>query len=158
MAVTMHRLGHLARAGCHGLGGLLFLLAAALVGWTAGDCHWPYVVQSVDVEPDPVHPGGSLRVTAVRTYRADCDLRYDRRIESVADRARPPVLLPSEEERTPWRFDGRPQTVGIAIPPDFPCGPAQLRTTPSASCNWLQRGPFRQRARDGLTPFDVACR
>jgi hypothetical protein len=136
----------------------IMLSLAAIVGWTAGDYHWPYVVDSIEVEPDPVYAGATLKIVSVRQFLDDCDLEFERQLESVEHRNMPPVILADERSRTPWRFNGKPQPIFVAIPSDFPCGAAQIRTSPSASCNWLQKGWLRQTKADVITPFDVACR
>jgi hypothetical protein len=137
--------------------GALFVLALfPVIAFQAGDWHWPYIVQAIDVAPDPVERGGVLKIYATRTYLDNCDLRFERRVESVADPDHPPIILPLEETATPWRFNGRPQTLAVSIPKSFPCGSAQIRTVPTAACNWLQ-SYFPQRQRDALTPFEVSC-
>lgn len=143
-------LGHIA-------GAALFLLLCPIAAFQAGDWHWPYIVQSIDVAPDPVPRGGTLSVYATRVYLDNCDLSFARRIESVSQPSESPTVLPTEHVATPWRFNGRAQTLNIAIPRDFPCGSAQLRTSPSAACNWLQAHLLRQSQRDALTPFEISC-
>ncbi|MCJ2088349.1 hypothetical protein MKK88_20510 [Methylobacterium sp. E-005] len=140
----------------HIAGAVLFLLLCPVVAFQAGDWHWPYVVQSVDVAPDPVPRGGTLSILATRVYLDNCDLTFARQIESVSQPNEQPTVLKTETIATPWRFNGRAQTLNVAIPRDFPCGSAQIRTSPSAACNWLQ-GYLPQRQRDALTPFEVAC-
>lgn len=155
--MTAQTMTKAARISMHLILIAILLPLAAVVGWTAGDYHWPYVVDSIEVEPDPVQPGSTIRMTAVRQFLDDCDLEFERQLESVAHRNMPPVILADENTRTPWRFNGKPQPVFVAIPADFPCGPAQLRTKPSASCNWMQVGFLRQTKAAVITPFEVAC-
>jgi hypothetical protein len=96
-------------------------------------------------------------VIAVRSYLEDCDLYFSRQIESVSQPSERPLILPEERMRTPWKFNGKQHKLKVAIPADFPCGPAQIRTVPSAACNWLQEHLWRQHSRDALTPFEVGC-
>ena len=141
----------------HAFVALSVLILSPVLAWQAGDWRWPYVVQSVDVVPDPVQRGGTLSVIAVRSYLEDCDLYFARQIESVSQPAERPLILPEERMRTPWGFNGKPHKLKVSIPADFPCGPAQIRTVPSAACNWLQEHVWRQHSRDALTPFEIAC-
>ena len=137
-----------------------FLVAlCSIIAFQAGDWHWPYVVQSVDLAPDPVPRGGTLSILVVRTYLDTCDLAFERQIESVAQPNEAPTILPTESGVTPWQYSGKTQTVNIGIPHDFACGPAQIRTVPSAACNWLQStfSFARQRRTPSLTPFEVSC-
>lgn len=141
---------------CHILGALFFLALCPFFAFQAGDWHWPYVVQAIDVVPDPVERGGVLTVFATRTYLENCDIRFERRLESVSNPEERPTILAVEEGSTPWRYNGKPHPLNVAIPKTFPCGPAQIRTSPSASCNWLQKY-LPQRRADALTPFEVSC-
>ena len=155
--MTAARFSRAARIGMHAALIPLLFATCAFVGWNAGDYHWPYIVQSIDLAPDPVPRGGTLQVYAVRTYLDNCDLSFARQIESVSQPGEAPTILPEEHTSTPWRFNNRAQTLNIAIPRDFPCGSAQLRTSPSAACNWLQAHLWRQTQRPALTPFEIAC-
>lgn len=155
--MTIQRFGRSMRMAMHLAGAALLLLLCPVAAFQAGDWHWPYIVQSIDLAPDPVPRGGTLQVYAVRTYLDNCDLSFARQIESVSQPGEAPTILPEEHTSTPWRFNNRAQTLNIAIPRDFPCGSAQLRTSPSAACNWLQAHLWRQTQRPALTPFEIAC-
>jgi hypothetical protein len=141
---------------CHVAGALVFFLLCPVAAFQAGDWHWPYIIQAIDVAPDPVPRGGTLSIMATRVYLDNCDFEFSRQLESVAQPSERPTILKTEKMSTPWRFNGKSQTLNVGIPKDFPCGSAQIRTSPSAACNWLQ-SYFPQRQRDALTPFEVSC-
>ncbi|GJE59747.1 hypothetical protein [Methylobacterium trifolii] len=139
------------------IGSALVLAACGFVSYTAGDWHWPYHVLSAELSTPEVAPGGTLRQTRVIRYRAECEIRSERRLQSTGPEGRR-VMLPQIAFGTPpWDRDGKPQTTETEVPADFPCGPATIVESPSAACNWVQRILGRQHKADVITPFRVVC-
>lgn len=150
----------LARA-CHTLGGILFLAVAAVVGYAAGSFAapevWPYDVRLRKLVTEEVEPGGNLILRRTIDYHEDCEIRYERRVQSTVGAGR--RFLPPDVtfEHPPWDRSGKPQESSIALPSNFPCGPAYLVESVSVACDWYERTVQRRRKPDIITPFDVVC-
>ena len=143
----------------HMVGGVLSLAAVAAVAYIVGtwsrDAPWPYDVTSRRLLTEEVEPGDRIRIERVIDYHDDCDIRYERRVQSSLPEGR--RFIPDDQnfEHPPWDRSGKAQQSAIAIPEDFPCGPAYLVESVSVACNLYQRLVNRRKKRDVITPFFV---
>jgi hypothetical protein len=140
-------------------GGILcvvaFTVAAYIVGMWSRDAPWPYDVLSRRLLTEEVAPGGRLRIERVVDYHDDCNIRYERRVQSSLPEGRRYIPEDQDFEHPPWDRSGKAQQSSIVIPTDFPCGPAYLVETVSVACNLYQRIVSRRSKRDVITPFFV---
>jgi hypothetical protein len=146
---------------CHTLGGLVFLIVASVVGYAAGSLAapeaWPYDVRQRKLITEEVEPGGNLILRRTIDYHDDCEIRYERRVQSTVEAGRrylPPDVI---FDHPPWDRSGKPQESSIGLPENFPCGPAYLVESVSVACDWYERVVQRRRKPDIITPFDVVC-
>jgi hypothetical protein len=118
---------------------------------------WPYEVLSRKILTGAVEPGGYLIQERIVDYHEDCDIRYERRVQSSGASGR--RFIPDDQffEHPPWDRSGKPQQSSIQIPENFPCGPAYLVETVSVACNWYERTVKRRKKPDIISPFAVAC-
>ncbi len=141
--------------------GSLLILGTLYLGAVVGIRRWPYAVQDSFVLTPVIPPGGLFRMGRRIAYDDDCELFYDRRLQSLVPGPegdlRRDVLPAIDFRHPPMDLDGKAWSVDTPIPEGFPCGPALLIDSPSAACNWFQRLFWRQRRPDAVTPFTVAC-
>lgn len=141
----------------HMASGVLFLCVASFLSFTAGDWRWPYDTVHRELMTPEVQPGGYLIMRRVIHYHEgdDCDILYERRIQSEADGGRRHMAPDISFEHPPWDMNDKPQEQAVEIPHNFPCGSAYLVESVSAACTWVQRIIRRQRKDDIRTPFNV---
>ncbi|GBU19040.1 MULTISPECIES: hypothetical protein [Methylobacterium] len=122
---------------------------------------WPYEVKETLVFTPVVPAGAAFRMGRVIDYQDDCELNYDRRLQSDTPDAkgdiRREVLPEINFQNPPMDLDGKLWEVSVPIPDDFPCGPARIIDSPTAACNWFRRLFWRQRRSDAVTSFTVLC-
>lgn len=143
----------------HMVGGILSLCAVAMVAYILGawsrDAPWPYEVRSRKLLTSYVPPGGHVVIERVTDYHEDCNIRYERRVQSMTPGGRRFMLDDQESEHPPWDRSGLPQQIATTIPADFPCGPAYLVESVSVACTVWQRLVARRKKPDVITPFTV---
>lgn len=143
----------------HVAGGFLSLVAVAaaayIVGGWSRDAPWPYDVLSRRLLTEEVAPGDYIRVERIIDYHDDCDIRYERRVQSSMPEGRRYIPEDQDFEHPPWDRSGKPQQSALRLPDNFPCGPAYLVESVSVACNAYQRLVSRRKKRDVITPFFV---
>lgn len=149
------------RLACCGvilLAGLLGgCVAVAYDALTSSDSEWPYDVSERRLVTPEVPPGGYLMMRRVIDYHDDCQIRYERRIQSQAPNGRRFIPQDVDFEHPPWDRSGKPQEFSIQLPGNFTCGPAYLVETVTVACTWAERVVKRRRKPDIITPFTVSC-
>lgn len=145
--------------------GVFFILCAltgaltsmAVTSWQQLD-RWPYTVVKREIATPKVEPGGFLTMKRLIEYHEeDCDLRYERRVQSQDPTGR--RFEPEDDYSEHLRVDmgGKWQSWSVQLPENFPCGPAYLVESVSTACNEWQRRVRRLRKPDIITPFTVSC-
>lgn len=143
----------------HMAGGFLSLFAVAFAAYVVGgwsrDAPWPYDVLSRRLLTEEVPPGGKILIERVMDYHDDCQIRYERRVQSSLPSGRRFIPEDQDFEHPPWDRSGKAEQSAIPVPADFPCGPAYLVESVSVACNLYQRYVSRRKKRDVITPFFV---
>ncbi len=145
----------------HTIGGLIFLALAGLISYGAGTLAavepWPYDVRLRKLMTEQVEPGGDLIIRRLIDYHDDCEIRYERRVQSSTGDGR--RFIPEDQifEHPLWDMSGKPQESAITLPSNFPCGPAYLVESVSVACTWYERAIQRRKKPDIITPFNVVC-
>lgn len=157
--MTAHSFDRALGRTIHMVGGLLSLFAVAglayLLGTWSRDAPWPYDVLSRRLVTHEVPAGGKLRIERVVDYHDDCNIRYERRVQSSLPEGRRFIPEDQDFEHPPWDRSGKAQQSSITIPADFPCGPAYLVESVSVACNLYQRLVSRRAKPDVVMPFVV---